>query len=271
MNVADRGFAVSTVSQLVEKIIAATGKPGEDVRARAKRLRQVEMLPSGPRGRGAPHVTSEDAVRLLLSVLAGNAQVRAEQAPPALWRLRYTHTVLEQVLGTAVNEQVTRTTLMAEHPPADFSEKPFGDLLVWTVDRARTEEGRRDLNFEVLVWQDGTSAAFRFPDGRTWWFAGQAEGTLARPVNLAPARTMTSVPAVIFAILADCLNDGSTDAARVERSIVATSSDGGLIAQPSQALRPGHSPPTTQPNSDESVTQSKTRQHPQTRRKLGRT
>jgi hypothetical protein len=129
-----------------------------------------------------------------------------------LWQLRYNHTIREEVIGSTPHEKVSKQTLLG--PPADeFVQKPFGDLLVWAIEMARTEAGRRDiLSFvaEIGVWQDGTTAVLQILDGRVWWYTGNAETVLpAHPVHVARARTMTMVPAVILAILADCVNDSA--------------------------------------------------------------
>jgi len=210
---------MTTVSQLVEKIVTATGKPGEDVRARAKRLRQVQLLPSGPRGRGAPHIDSNHAVTLLLAVLAGNPQVRAEQAPRSLWQLRYNYAKQDRVVGTSDAEWMTHTKVVGP-PETAFTEKPFGDLLVWIVDEARTQLGRDDLLpriKEISAWQNGMTAAIHFSDGTTWWYTAQPDLTdPASRLNLAPALTVTSVPAIILAVLADCVNDSAIQSEAIQ-------------------------------------------------------
>ena len=85
---------------------------------------------------------------------------------------------------------------------------------------ARTGAGRRSvLSFiaEIGVWQDGSTAVIQMVDGRVWWYMANSETVTAHPVNVAWARTITMVPGVILAVLADCVNDSqlATEAKKV--------------------------------------------------------
>ena len=201
---------MTTVSQLVERIVSATGKPGEDVRARAKRLRQSQMLPSGPRGRGAPHIDSTHAVALLLTVLAGNPQVRAEHATTTLWRLQYHSGRQDRVVSSSEADALTHTMLLGP-PGPEITAMSFGEFLIWLVEQGRTEPSRQNVRQsikEISVWQTGATAAVTFNDGRIWWYSASTPAVgPAAPVNIAPALTVTTVPALILAVLADCVND----------------------------------------------------------------
>src|SRR5262249_31836942 len=156
---------------------------------------------SGPRGRGAPHVTSEDAVRLLLAVLSGNPQIRAEEAARSLWRLRYNHEIREEIIVGTPHEQVRKATKLGP-PNLETAQRSLGEYLVSVVNLARTEQGRAQIRGlkDLGVWQDN-SAFVTSVDGRTWWFTPpKRPDEIAGPEKIAPARTMTLVPAVILAV-----------------------------------------------------------------------
>ncbi len=71
----------------LEKLISSFGQAGfarADVRLRARYLREGGLLPMGGRGRGAPHMDSTAAARLVLAILANTSQTTS---PPAVQRL----------------------------------------------------------------------------------------------------------------------------------------------------------------------------------------
>ncbi len=78
---------MATLDQLIDSI-SSTGFPRPDVRLRARYLREHGLIPSGPRGRGAPHMDSTAASRLVLALLSSKPQTLSVSAVNELAALK---------------------------------------------------------------------------------------------------------------------------------------------------------------------------------------
>jgi hypothetical protein len=230
---------LATAAQLVDQIVAATGLAGEDVRQRARRLRELGMLPTGRKGRGAPHIDARHAVTLLFSALAGGPVSRAGELPTSLWRLQWTHTTVERPTNQQAGATLIEHKLIAQRGSSTpQSVMAFGDQVVWGVLECRFAYRRAHLASvvrQLSVWQDGHIAEISFADGGRLWYGPVAEpNALAAPVNIARVSTMATVPFAIIPILSDLVIDSERQAG--PQSISGPSAEGG--EPPTPAAQP---------------------------------
>lgn len=198
-----------TVTRLCDHIGLATGLSPEDLKMRARALRQAGLLPPSPRGAGAIPATTLDAITILLAAMGQGLQSRSPDVVDALRDLRYQRTDAVETINENSGAVITRRSnkALSAAVVANLRAMNLGAILGYVIDQCRTNAGRQDIltNIKSLhIWQDGSMAMAETPDGQRVWY-GMDENPNAPPPAVTTARVsfMSSVPASVLAILAD--------------------------------------------------------------------
>lgn len=201
--------AAATVTRFCEQIATATGLAADDLRVRAKYLREAGMLPQSGRGRGATPATTWEAVRILLAALGGGMQNRSPNMVAAIWQLKYSHSdhVTRTVNEAGVEITARQDTRLHQDLERNLSSLNFGALVCFAVDECRTHGGRQGILNEVEslhVWQSGECAMIHTRNGTRYWYRQPVTAqSPAVAIAMAPVTMMASLPAVALALAAD--------------------------------------------------------------------
>lgn len=194
----------ATVTRFCEQIATATGLAADDLRVRAKYLREAGMLPQSGRGRGATPATTADAAKILLAALGGGMQNRSPQTVAALWQLKYSDS--DRLLRFGDD---TRREPFQPHPDLErnLASLNFGALVCFVIDECRTRGGREGVLSEIAsihVWQSGESAMIETKNGIRYWLRRPITAqSPAAAIAMAPVTMMASLPIVALALAAD--------------------------------------------------------------------
>lgn len=195
---------MASVTRVVETLALLTDGNAEDLRARARYLRQAGMLSTGGRGKGAPDATEQDAVVLLLALMAQGPQVDCPQTVNRLLNLRCTGGWREETIGRRQDGADIKATFPISW--ADMSA-PLGGLLITAVKSAHAVGDRNALMQTVkafCVWHGGDTALIELTNGDRAHYEEIRDPKAPAPA-LAPVRirTMATIDRHIVGHLSD--------------------------------------------------------------------